>query len=121
MDALSSEKFLIRGSNDVSSLDSITWLILSKKLQISASMTESVFSSSAQAIIQKPLALESDETSAQLSTEQFNDYYELEWTANEINSKNYMRVSVSSSLTRWETMTRIPSIGCPPISRRTSA
>ncbi|KAI0271164.1 putative diphthamide synthesis protein-domain-containing protein [Russula aff. rugulosa BPL654] len=57
-------------------------------------MTESVFSSSAQAIIQKPLALESDETSAQLSAEQFNDYYELEWTANEINSKNYMRVAL---------------------------
>ena len=63
-------------------------------------MTESAFSSSAQAIIQKPLALENDETSAQLSAEQFNDYYELEWTANEITSKNYMRVSLSSSLTR---------------------
>jgi hypothetical protein len=83
---------------------------------ISASMTESAFSSSAQAIIQKPLALENDETSAQLSAEQFNDYYELEWTANEITSKNYVRVSVSSSLTRWETMTRILPIGCPPIS-----
>jgi hypothetical protein len=61
-------------------------------------MTESAFSSSAQAIIQKPLVFENDET--QLSAEQFNDYYELEWTANEITSKNYMRVSVSFSLTR---------------------
>ena len=60
-------------------------------------MTESAFSSSAQAIIQKPLDLENDEKPEQLSAEQFNDYYELEWTANEITSKNYMRVSVSSS------------------------
>lgn len=79
-------------------------------------MTESAFSSSAQAIIQKSLALENDETSAQLSAEQFNDYYELEWTANEIAAKNYTRVSVSSSLTRWETMTQISPLGCPPIS-----
>ena len=86
-------------------------------------MTESAFSSSAQAIIQKPLVLESDETSAQLSAEQFNDYYELEWTANEITSKKFTRVSVSSfsALMRWKMMTRIPLIGCPPISRRTSA
>jgi hypothetical protein len=63
-------------------------------------MTESAFSSSAQAIIQKPLVLESDETLSHPSSEQFNDYYELEWTANEITSKNYMRVSMSSSLTR---------------------
>ena len=60
-------------------------------------MTESAFSSSAQAIIQKPLVIDSDETSAQISAEQFNDYYELEWTVNEIISKNYTRVSVSSS------------------------
>lgn len=84
-------------------------------------MTESDFSSSAHAIIQKPLVLEDDETFAQLSAEQFNDYYELEWTANEIISKNYMRVSLSSALMRWATMTRIPPIGCPSISRRTSA
>ncbi|KAF8500350.1 diphthamide biosynthesis protein [Russula emetica] len=57
-------------------------------------MTESAFSSSAQAIIQKPLALENDETYSQLSAEQLNDYYELEWTANEITSKNYMRVAL---------------------------
>ncbi len=68
-------------------------------------MTESAFSSSAQAIIQKPLVLDNDETLEQLSAEQFNDYYELEWTANEIISKDYMRVSVSSSLQRWVTMT----------------
>ena len=84
-------------------------------------MTESVFSSSAHAIIQKPLVLKDDETSAQLSAEQFNDYYELEWTANEIISKNYMRVSLSSAPMRWATMTRIPPIGCPPISRRNYA
>jgi hypothetical protein len=46
-------------------------------------MTESAFSSSAQAIIQKPLILENDETSEQLSAEQFSDYYELQWTAND--------------------------------------
>ncbi len=68
-------------------------------------MTESAFSSSAQAIIQKPLVLDNDETLEQLSAEQFNDYYELEWTTNEIISKDYMRVSVSSSLQRWVTMT----------------
>jgi hypothetical protein len=68
-------------------------------------MTESAFSSSAQAIIQKSLILENDETSERLSAEQFSDYYELEWTANEITSKNYMRVSASSSLTRCSTMT----------------
>ncbi len=94
----------VRGSDAVSSLPRG---YLPSHVQISASMTESAFSSSAQAIIQKPLVLESDDTSAQLSAEQFNDYYELEWTANEIISKNYMRVSVSSSLTRCTTMTRI--------------
>ena len=57
-------------------------------------MTESAFSSSAQEIIQKPLELEEDETRNQLSAEQFDDYYELGWTANEIISKNYTRVSI---------------------------
>jgi hypothetical protein len=84
-------------------------------------MTESAFSSSAQAIIQKPLALENDATLEQLSEEQFNDYYELEWTANEIISNDYMRVSVSSSPQRWATMTRILPTDCPSISRRTFA
>ncbi len=83
-------------------------------------MTESAFSSSSQAIIQKPLVLENDETRPQLLAEQFNDYYELEWTANEIISKMYTRVS-ASSLRRWATMTRTPPVDCPPIPRRTSA
>jgi hypothetical protein len=56
-------------------------------------MTESAFSSSAQEIIQRPLDIEEDEARTQLSPEQFNEYYELGWTANEIISKNYMRVS----------------------------
>jgi hypothetical protein len=56
-------------------------------------MTESAFSSSAQEIIQRPLDIEEDEARTQLSAEQFNEYYELGWTANEIISKNYMRVS----------------------------
>lgn len=60
-------------------------------------MTESAFSSSAQAIIQSSLVIE--KTRAQLSAEQFNDHYELEWTANEIISKNYTRVSIPLSPT----------------------
>jgi hypothetical protein len=63
-------------------------------------MTESAFSSSAQAIIQSSLVIEKqDGTRAQLSAEQFNDHYELEWTANEIISKNYTRVSIPLSPT----------------------
>ena len=61
-------------------------------------MTESAFSSSAQAVIQRPLVVENYEIRTQLSTEQFDDYYELGWTANEIISKNYSRVSVFSYL-----------------------
>lgn len=56
-------------------------------------MTESAFSSSAQAIIQRPVVLDKDETHVQLSAEEFRDYYELEWTANKIISKDYKRVS----------------------------
>ena len=68
-------------------------------------MIESAFSSSAQDIIQKPLDIE-EETHTQLSAEQFNDYYELGWTANEIIAKNYTRVSMLSSLLKWTTMIR---------------
>jgi hypothetical protein len=82
-------------------------------------MTESAFSSSAQEVIQRPLVIENDETRTHLSTEQFNDYYELGWTANEIISKNYTRVSAPSSL--LAAMTRTLPIDCPPISRRTFA
>jgi len=60
-------------------------------------MTESAFSSSAQAAIQRPVVLDNNETREQLSAEQFSDYYELEWTANEIIAKNYKRVSGPSS------------------------
>jgi len=56
-------------------------------------MTESAFSSSAQAAIQRPVILDNSEAHEQLPAEQFSDYYELEWTANEIISKNYKRVS----------------------------
>lgn len=69
-------------------------------------MTESAFSSSAQEIIQRPLDIEEDEARTQLSAEQFNEYYELGWTANEIISKNYMRVSMFSSLLKWASMTQ---------------
>ena len=84
-------------------------------------MTESAFSSSAQEIIQKPLDIEEDETRNQLSAEHFNDYYELEWTANEIISKNYTRVSMPSSLLKWATMTQTIPLDRPTISRRTSS
>lgn len=76
-------------------------------------MTESAFSSSAQEIIQKPLEIEEDETRKHLSAEQFNDYYELGWTANEIISKNYTRVSMASSLLKWATMTQTFHIRLP--------
>jgi hypothetical protein len=56
-------------------------------------MTESAFSSSAQAVIQRPVVIDENETHVQLSDEQFRDYYELEWTTNEIISKDYKRVS----------------------------
>jgi hypothetical protein len=61
-------------------------------------MTESAFSSSAQAVIQRPVVLNKGETHAQLSVEEIRDYYELEWTANEIISNNYKRVSRPSLL-----------------------
>ena len=82
-------------------------------------MTESAFSSSAQAVIQRPLVVEDYETRTHLSTEQFDDYYELGWTTNEIISKDYSRVSVFSYL--LAAMTRTLPIDCPPISRRTLA
>lgn len=56
-------------------------------------MTESAFSSSAQAAIQRNVVLDNSEAREQLSVEQLSDYYELQWTANEIISKNYKRVS----------------------------
>jgi hypothetical protein len=59
-------------------------------------MTESAFSSSAQAVIQRAVVLDNNETHSQLSVEEFNDYYELEWTAHEIISRDYKRVSRSS-------------------------
>ena len=76
-------------------------------------MTESAFSSSAQEIIQKPLDIEEEDTHTQLSAEQFNDYYELGWTANEIIAKNYTRVSMLSSLLKWTTMIRTLPLRLP--------
>ena len=81
-------------------------------------MTESAFSSSAQAAIQRPVVLDNSEARERLSAEQLSDYYELEWTANEIISKNYKRVS-AVILSTW--MDLEPRTDCPPISRRTSA
>ncbi len=81
-------------------------------------LPESAFSSSAQAIVQKPLVLENNETPAQLFAKEFNDYYELEWTANELEifSKNHMRMSAPSSLrTRrapsWKSILEAPHDG----------
>jgi hypothetical protein len=79
-------------------------------------MTESAFSSSAQAVIQRPVALDKSETHTQLPAEQFRDYYELEWTANEIISKNYTRVSSPPFHLDVIMMNRTPLQGCPPIS-----
>ena len=58
-------------------------------------MTESAFSSSAQAAIQRPVVLDNSKARERLSAEQLSDYYELGWTANEIVSKNYKRVSAA--------------------------
>ncbi|KAI0290206.1 putative diphthamide synthesis protein-domain-containing protein [Russula brevipes] len=57
-------------------------------------MTESAFSSSAQAVIQSSVVLDENDAHAPLSAEQFNDYFELEGTANEIISKNYKRIAL---------------------------
>ncbi|KAI0248536.1 diphthamide biosynthesis protein [Lactifluus subvellereus] len=57
-------------------------------------MTESIFSSSGQQVIQRSVILDSNETRSQLSSEESGDYYELEWTANEIISNNYKRIAL---------------------------
>ena len=74
-------------------------------------MTESAFSSSAQAAIQRNVVLDNSETRERLSAEQLSDYYELEWTANEIILKNYKRVSAAllSTLDGTRTAYRSPS------------
>jgi hypothetical protein len=56
-------------------------------------MADSPFSSSAQQVIQRSIVLDPNQTNSQLSVEEIGDYYELEWTANEIISNNYKRVS----------------------------
>jgi hypothetical protein len=76
-------------------------------------MTDSAFSSSAQAAIQRPVILDKNETRANLSAEQFDDHYELEWTAKQIISKGYKRVSVLSLSPRYghdrqSTVSRFP-------------
>ena len=50
------------------------------------------FSSPAQDVIQRPVVLDQSQTHGQLTDEEFRDYYELEWTANEIVSNDYKRV-----------------------------
>ncbi|KAI9451826.1 diphthamide biosynthesis protein [Lactarius psammicola] len=53
-----------------------------------------IFSSSAQDVIQRPVVLDQSQTRVQLTAEELSDYYELEWTANEIISNNYKRVAL---------------------------
>jgi hypothetical protein len=77
-------------------------------------MTESAFSSSAQQAIQRSIVLDTDQTHTQLSVEELSDYYEVEWTANEIISNNYKRVSKHSSLPRYDYAL---FSDCPPIPR----
>jgi hypothetical protein len=47
------------------------------------------FSSSGQDVIERPLILDQNQSRV---AEELSDYYELEWTANEIISNNYKRV-----------------------------
>ena len=54
------------------------------------------FSSPAQDVIQRPVVLDQNQTHGQLTSEEFRDYYELEWTANEIVSNDYKRVRKTS-------------------------
>ena len=56
------------------------------------------FSSPAQDVIQRPLVLDQSKVHGQLTSEEFRDYYELEWTANEISSNDYKRVREDLSL-----------------------
>jgi hypothetical protein len=80
-------------------------------------MTESAFSSSAQAVIQRAVVLDNNETRSQLSVEEFRDYYELEWTAHEIISKDYKRVSRSSFPNCDNDGLNIRNEGCSSIPR----
>lgn len=50
------------------------------------------FSSPAQDVIQRPIILDQSQTHGQLTADEFRDYYELEWTANEIIANDYKRV-----------------------------
>ncbi|KAI9439278.1 diphthamide biosynthesis protein [Lactarius indigo] len=52
------------------------------------------FSSPAQDVIQRPVVLDQSQIHVQLTAEELSDYYELEWTANEIVSNNYKRVAL---------------------------
>lgn len=108
---------IYRKRNFGSSISITTWLSFSSPSSHVpvAIMTESAFSSSAQAVIQRPVVLDNNnETRERLSAEQFSDYYELEWTANEIIAKNYKRVSGPPSPSRCDhdelrTACRLPS------------
>ncbi|KAH9051627.1 diphthamide biosynthesis protein [Lactarius deliciosus] len=52
------------------------------------------FSSPAQDVIQRPVVLDQSQAHVQLAGEELRDYYELEWTANEIVANNYKRVAL---------------------------
>ncbi|KAI9461404.1 diphthamide biosynthesis protein [Russula earlei] len=54
----------------------------------------SAFSSSAQAVIRRPVLLDGNQTHEHLSSEQFGDYHDLEWTANQIITKDYKRIAL---------------------------
>ncbi|KAH9017780.1 diphthamide biosynthesis protein, partial [Lactarius deliciosus] len=52
------------------------------------------FSSPAQDVIQRPVVLDQSQAHVQLAGEELRDYYELEWTTNEIVANNYKRVAL---------------------------
>jgi hypothetical protein len=74
------------------------------------------FSSPAQDVIQRPVVLDQSQTHGQLTADEFRDYYELEWTANEIVSNDYKRVRRRLSLGSDRIVTNFP--GGPAIPRR---
>ena len=70
------------------------------------------FSSPAQDVIQRPLVLDQSKAHGQLTAEEFRDYYELEWTANEIISNDYKRVREALSLAFKIAISRL----CPQVA-----
>ncbi|KAF8632476.1 hypothetical protein AX15_001875 [Amanita polypyramis BW_CC] len=61
---------------------------------MAASETVTAFSSSSQDIITRPIDVQSDTTADQLSAKEFNDYYEIDETAQEILRNDYKRIAL---------------------------